>query len=192
MQKLFPVLLTVACALFLLWAKLGTLPKDPKRAQSGHALNIDWQDTLIISAQGNECGEFGGNREVIRIYLDTRKAQQEGLGYDKTNQVPRVAAWWRDTLCPKHRPGARLFLAATTILSTDEEAVVLLICKSLCPIAWQAANLSFMGTLTSFDFRLDREASLTLSYLTQGINGTSLSHCEGACSVLLPWRTKEM
>lgn len=133
MQKLFPVVLALTCALFLLWAKLGASGTNPlPTADIQHPLALDWEDTLVLTASGPSCTEWGGTREVLKVYLNFYQAQKDGLEYDQSNMAPRVAVWLRDTLCPQ---GAErhLFLAGHKSLSLAEEAAIVQYMQQLLP-----------------------------------------------------------
>lgn len=143
MQKLFPVLLTLTCALFLLWAKLGAVgPQSLTAANIQHPLALDWQDTLVLTASGPPCTEWGGHREEIKVYLDFNQAQKDGLDCKQSNLAPRVAVWLRDTLLCPEGPERRLFLSGHKCLTLAEEAAIVRYIQQIVPHSLKSGMLS--------------------------------------------------
>lgn len=148
-QKVFPVLFAVACAIYLFWANIKKPVGIPKSVSTRHPLGLGWRDTLVVAAQTSECGEWGGHREVIKVYLDSELAQQKGLGYEATDSVPRIAAWFRDTLCPASLPGHHLFLAGQHELGLPQEKAIFRYMQQLLPYGLQTPYPSHAGNVYS-------------------------------------------
>ena len=76
MRKLALGLLMSVCSLFVLILQACTSKQEPavitKPSQEHLLGKLSFKDTLIISAIYSECGEFGGHRELIKVYHEER------------------------------------------------------------------------------------------------------------------------
>ncbi|MCC3158287.1 hypothetical protein LJ737_13645 [Hymenobacter sp. 15J16-1T3B] len=110
------------CALILLLARSCESDSKPAVISSqGHIIgNIAWRDTLFLSASFSECGEWGGHRELIKVYLRADKLPKAGPEWIKWRKGPLTAAFWLDTIgCSK--PIRKFFPVSQHLISLGEE-----------------------------------------------------------------------
>ncbi|UOR05902.1 hypothetical protein MUN82_02095 [Hymenobacter aerilatus] len=91
---------------------------------SEHLLGNFRNDTLVLSANYSECGEFGGHREMIKIYMRAEEQRQARQADWNWAAVPLTAVWYLDTArCSQ--PNSMLSLVKQQqITVSHEEAIV--------------------------------------------------------------------
>lgn len=137
LQKLVPILFMLVCAAFVL------LPKWlPPSVQIQQGLpNIGYRDTIFIKVGYAGCGEWGGHREMIKVYqedVDYRK-----IGYEEMIKTKRpfLAEYWVDSIECSYRPDRKFLLHKRQQLTSAQEAVVLRYIQDFVPASLQARQL---------------------------------------------------
>ncbi|MET4107197.1 hypothetical protein ABIB60_002562 [Hymenobacter sp. UYP22] len=125
LQKIVPVLFVLACAAFVLLPKLLPPPSHQAKDTVSSELRISnlGFDTLTLYAHYSECGEWGGHREIIHIYM-SKKARRESPDFSRW-KGPLAATWLLDTIGCSYRPDRKYIEQATVQLTAAQEADVL-------------------------------------------------------------------
>ena len=124
MQKLVPVLFIMVCIVFVSLPKV--YEKDYKFTSiKGNETRFDnlGFDTLSLSANYSECGEWGGHREKIYVYM-SGEARKESPDPAKW-QGPLHATWLLDTIGCSYRDDRKYVEQATIQLTSVQEAAIL-------------------------------------------------------------------
>ena len=122
-QKLLLVLITI----LLQGCETKQKPDYIKNRSESRIENLDRGDTLFLYASYSECGEFGGHREVVKLFLpelDSISARKQDSLYTKTLQVPRqsrpIAIWLRDTIVCENTAPRRLYQVGRIVISESQ------------------------------------------------------------------------
>ncbi|RPD45370.1 hypothetical protein DNI29_18475 [Hymenobacter sediminis] len=122
MQKIIPLLFGLLCAAFVLLPRVFSVEENSS-VSSPHYLPNLGIDTLKLKANYSECGEWGGHREMIKIYM-SNKAKGTERDFMKWSG-PFAAEFWLDTIGCSYRPDRRYFLVEQTELSIEQEALIM-------------------------------------------------------------------
>ncbi|MBO0359989.1 hypothetical protein J0X19_18660 [Hymenobacter sp. BT186] len=126
MWKAALVLLVAVSVLVIVFTRKPVAPhvNQAKHSEEHVIGNISYGDTLFIYAQYSECGEFGGHRELIKVYLSDEGDVRERLGYVEFRQRPFTADFFLDTIGCSYRADRKYFLEKQKVLSVDDEKAI--------------------------------------------------------------------
>ncbi|GAB2953534.1 hypothetical protein GCM10027048_18400 [Hymenobacter coalescens] len=136
------------CALFLLVAKWCSSDLAPAaRLGEAHVFqNLSWGDTLVLSAWFSECGEWGGHREQILIYLRSDKRPEAGRSFVKWRQSPFTATWLFDSVrCPG--PSRKYILKGQRLIDVDDERLIARYLQELQASSFKAIQPANSGNI---------------------------------------------
>lgn len=137
LQKVVPVLFVLVCAAFVLLPKLLPMP-----AHSLQGLpNISYQDTIRIQVGYAGCGEWGGHREMIKVYQE--EVDHREIGYEEMIKIKRpfLAEYWVDSIECSYRTDRKFLLHRRQPLTSSQEATVLRYIQDFVPASLQARQL---------------------------------------------------
>lgn len=133
-----------------------------KTDRTPHALGDFRNDTLLLTATYAECGEFGGHREVIKVYMRAEEQRQARRSGDWA-AVPLTATWFLDTAhCA--RPNRKFFLAGQQQIDRNDEAVILEYIQNLLTRNLQERGLTISNGGNRYVVRRARERQLHVEY----------------------------
>ena len=123
MRKLGLGLLTGVCGSFVLLPNYCTAQqKASVLATPKHWLGHLRSDTLLLSAAYAEHGEFGGHRELIKVYMRREKWMQARNSPD-WESFPLTAAWFFDS-AQWNQPKRKFILRKQRLIKPEEEATI--------------------------------------------------------------------
>jgi hypothetical protein len=156
LQKLAPVLFVLACAAFVLLPKL-LPPSDYQVKDIGspelHIGNLGF-DTLTLYAHYSECGEWGGHREIIHVYM-SEKARRKSPDFSQW-KGPLAATWLLDTIGCSYRPDRKYIKQAAIQLTAAQEADVLRYAQALTIRSFRQVPPSHAGNAFSLRYHSTR------------------------------------
>jgi len=155
-QKLAPVLFVLACAAFVLLPKLLLPPYYQVKDVASPELRIGnlGFDTLTLSAHYSECGEWGGHREIIHVYM-SEIARRNSPNFSQW-KGPLAATWLLDTIGCSYRPDRKYIKQATIQLTAAQEANVLRYAQALTIRSFRQVPSSHAGNAFSLRYRSTR------------------------------------
>lgn len=89
-----------------------------------HLLGDFCNDTLVLSANYSECGEFGGHREMIKVYMRAEEQRQARQANWNWAAVPLTAVWYLDTVHCSQPNSMFSLIKQQQITVSHEEAIV--------------------------------------------------------------------
>ncbi|MDU0371269.1 hypothetical protein ACFPAF_12750 [Hymenobacter endophyticus] len=156
LQKLAPVLFVLACAAFVLLPKLFP-PSHYQLKDIGspelHIGNLGF-DTLTLYAHYSECGEWGGHREIIHVYM-SEKARRNSPDFSQW-KGPLAATWLLDTIGCSYRPDRKYIKQAVIQLTAAQEASVVHYAQALTIRSFKQAPPSHAGNAFSLRYHSTR------------------------------------
>ncbi|MBC6697983.1 hypothetical protein [Hymenobacter sp. BT190] len=166
LQKVVPVLFVLMCAAFVLLPKL-LLP--PAHSLQGLP-NIRYQDTICIQVEYAGCGEWGGHREMIKVYQE--EVDHREIGYEEmiNTKRPFLAEYWVDSTECSYRTDRKFLLHKRQILTSSQEATVLRYIQDFVPASLQARQFHDMMDGNGYVVYLPvlGEESVVLSFSSSG------------------------
>lgn len=108
--------------------------------------NLSPRDTIFLSANYSECGEWGGHREIIKIYRAEKTDNQE---FEAWMRQPLEAVWLMDTIGCSHRPDRKFFLAGQHEISREDELAIIKYMQSLLEYSLKEMYPSHSGNYFS-------------------------------------------
>lgn len=178
MQKIIPFLFVLVCAAFVILPRVFSAEENSSVSQH-HLPNLGI-DTLKLKASYSECGEWGGHREMIKIYMSD---EVNGTERDFTKwSGPFAAEFWLDTIGCSYRPDRRYFLVEQTELTSQQEALVIKYMQGVIYPSLQYHPPMHSGNVYSISSSNPRE--LNISYFTpeDGYDRFEMLHQQLFCS----------
>lgn len=161
MQKLVPVLFAAACMCCGAVLQACSGQQESVATQQQYLPNLGI-DTLKLKAAYSECGEWGGHREMVKIYMSD-KAKGTERDFMKWSG-PLAAEFWLDTIGCSNRLDRRYFLVEQTELSRQQEALVMKYMQELIYLALKERYIMHGGNVYSVSSSNQRE--LNIRYVT--------------------------
>lgn len=137
LQKVVSVLFLLACAAFVLLPKVLS---PSARGQQGLP-NIRYRDTIRINVGYAGCGEWGGHREMIKVYQE--EVDYREIGYEEMIKTKRpfLAEYWVDSIECSYRTDRKFLLHKRQQLTSSQEATVLRYIQDFVPASLRARQL---------------------------------------------------